>query len=136
MSILVLSSAIPVYSCSIPVDSCPFLWILVPFLWTPVDSSGMGSFLQESVGHGEVLQMCKTKYGINVNNSGGSQSFLIGIWMHDPHACIRMWAIKCWRKPLDKCAREVCALIMEGKEEFDSQGSQSSEAFCALVNSY
>lgn len=81
-------------------------------------------------------QMCKTKYGINVNNSGVSQSFLIGIRTHDPHACIRMWAIKCWRKPLDECAREVCALIMEGKEEFDSQGSQSSEAFCALVNSY
>ena len=27
----------------------------MPFLWTPADSSGMGSFLQESVGHGEVL---------------------------------------------------------------------------------
>ena len=27
----------------------------MPFLQTPADSSGMGSFLQESVGHGEVL---------------------------------------------------------------------------------
>ena len=36
------------HSSSIPADSCPFLWI-------PADSSGMGSFLQESVGHGEVL---------------------------------------------------------------------------------
>ena len=27
----------------------------MPFLQTPVDFSGMGSFLQESVGHGEVL---------------------------------------------------------------------------------
>ena len=83
-----------------------------------------------------MYQMCETKYGINVNNSGVSQSFLIGIRTHDPHTCIRMWAIKCWRKPLDKCAREVCALIMKGKEEFDLQGSQSSEAFCALINSY
>ena len=56
MSILVHSCAIPVHSCSIPVDSCPFLRIPVPFLWTPVDSSRMGSFLQESVGHGEVLE--------------------------------------------------------------------------------
>ena len=55
MSILVHSSAIPVRSCSIPVHSCSFLRILVPFLQTPADSSGMGSFLQESVGHGEVL---------------------------------------------------------------------------------
>ena len=57
MSILVHSGAIPVHSGSIPVDSCPFLWIPVPFLQTPVDSSGMGSFLQESVGHGEVLTL-------------------------------------------------------------------------------
>ena len=56
MYILVHSCAIPVHSCpfqfhssSIPADSCPFLWI-------PVDSSGMGSFLQESVRHGEVLE--------------------------------------------------------------------------------
>ena len=27
----------------------------MPFLRTPADSSGMGSFLQESVGHDEVL---------------------------------------------------------------------------------
>ena len=48
MSILVHSSAIPVHSCGflpIPADSCAI----------PADSSGMGSFLQESVGHGEVL---------------------------------------------------------------------------------
>ena len=55
MSILVHSGAIPVHSRSIPVHSCSFLRILVPFLRTPADSSGMGSFLQESVGHGEVL---------------------------------------------------------------------------------
>ena len=59
MSIVVHSSAIPVHSGSIPVDSCPFLQIPVPFLWTPADASGMGSFLQESVGHGEVLVDCK-----------------------------------------------------------------------------
>ena len=56
MSILVHSCAIPVHSSSIPVDFCPFLRIPVPFLQTPADSSGMGSFLQESVGHGEVLR--------------------------------------------------------------------------------
>ena len=42
MSILVYSSAIPVDSCAI--------------LWTPANSSGIGSFLQESVGHGDVLR--------------------------------------------------------------------------------
>ena len=60
MSILVHSSAIPVHSCS-------FLRIPVPFLWTPADSSGMGSFLQESVGHGEVLILNAS------NNSTGCQ---------------------------------------------------------------
>ena len=35
--------------------SHPFLWIPVPFLQTPAYSSRMGSFLQESVGHDEVL---------------------------------------------------------------------------------
>ena len=55
MSILIHSSAIPVHSGPIPADSGPFLWIPVSFLWTLADSSGMGSFLQESVGHDEVL---------------------------------------------------------------------------------
>ena len=40
--------SILVYSSAIPVDSCGFLPI-------PADSSGMDPFLQESVGHGEVL---------------------------------------------------------------------------------
>jgi hypothetical protein len=43
---------IPVPFLQIPV---PFLRIPVPFLRTLVDSSGMPPFLQESVGHGEVL---------------------------------------------------------------------------------
>ena len=79
-------------------------------------------------------QMCKTKYSIDVNNSGVSQSILIGIRTYNPHASIRIWAIECWRKPLNKCTREVHALIVKGKEEFDLEGSQSSEAFCTLVN--
>ena len=48
MSILVHSSAIPVHSCGflpIPVDSG----------FIPADFSGMDPFLQESVGHGEIL---------------------------------------------------------------------------------
>ena len=69
MSILVHSGAIPVHSGSIPVDSCPFLWIPVPFLRTPADSSGMGSFLQESVGHGEVLS--ESGVGPHERLSGG-----------------------------------------------------------------
>ena len=58
MSILIHSNAIPVHSCpflSIPVHSCSIPADSCPFLWIPVDSSGMGSFLQESVGHSEVL---------------------------------------------------------------------------------
>ena len=51
MSILVHSSAIPVHSCG-------FLPIHVDSSVIPVDSSGMYSFLQESVGHGEVLAKC------------------------------------------------------------------------------
>jgi hypothetical protein len=43
---------IPVPFLRIPV---PFLRIPVPFLRTPADSSGMPPFLQELVGHGEVL---------------------------------------------------------------------------------
>ena len=58
------SSAIPVHSCSIPADSGPFLWIPVSFLRTPADSSGMGSSLQESVGHDEVLGASRTHGGI------------------------------------------------------------------------
>jgi hypothetical protein len=47
LSIPVDSSAIPADSSAIPVDSGAI----------PVDSGGMTPFLQESVGHGEVLQL-------------------------------------------------------------------------------
>ena len=65
MSIVVHSSAIPVHcrgSLPIPVDSCAILW-------TPADSSGIGSFLQESVGHDEVLIKMPIKLEKKVENS-------------------------------------------------------------------
>jgi hypothetical protein len=50
---------IPVPFLQIPV---PFLRIPVPFLRTPADSSGMPPFLQESVGHGEVLKFTSSDH--------------------------------------------------------------------------
>ena len=47
--------SILVHSCAIPVHSCGFLPIPVDSGAIPADSTGMDPFLQESVGHGEVL---------------------------------------------------------------------------------
>ena len=55
MAILVHSSAIPLHSSPFWFHSCRFLPIPADSCAIPVDSSGMDPFLQESVGHGEVL---------------------------------------------------------------------------------